>query len=200
MLAAIDDVGSSPFRGVFGIFGVGGAAVAILEITLSAIIRSAFVAIAFCVLVFFTIACTVLGNQRLTIGAATFFTVVVVVAMHMAGVIVRNLGCLGSICGGAAFVASAMLAATTPAPAATTVAALVGVAVLIVFGFGSLGLGAQQRLTVGDRYLIVVGMDFAERQETVAIAAILDEGGLKRWFDARHARQVDVSLELFLVL
>ena len=97
-------------------------------------------------------------------------------------------------------VAAAMLAAAAPAPAAIAVAALVGVAVLVVLGFGSLGLGAQQRLTVGDRDLVVVGMDFAEGQETVAVAAIFDEGGLKRRFDARHARQIDVSFELLLVL
>ena len=97
-------------------------------------------------------------------------------------------------------VAAAVLAAAAPAAAAIAVAALVAVAVLIVLGFGCLGLGAQQRLTVGDRDLVVVGMDFAERQETVAVAAIFDEGGLKRRFDARHPRQIDVSFELLLVL
>ena len=115
-------------------------------------------------------------------------------------VFVAALGAFGGACGGAAFVAAAVLAAAAPAPAAIAVAALVGVAVLIVLGFGSLGFGAQQRLTVGHRYLVVVGMDFAERQETVAVAAILDKGGLQRWFDARHTRQIDVSLELLLVL
>ena len=77
---------------------------------------------------------------------------------------------------------------------------LVAVAVLVIFGFGSLGLGAQQRLPVGHGDLVVVGMDFAERQETVTVAAIFDEGGLQRRFDARHPRQVDVSFELLLVL
>src|ERR1700742_1420134 len=54
-----------------------------------------------------------------------------------------------------------------------------------VFGF-FLGLarrafvGFDQRLTVGDRNLVVVGVDFAESQEAVAIAAIFDEGGLQR--------------------
>ena len=79
-------------------------------------------------------------------------------------------------------------------------ATLFGFDVLIVILFSSLGLGAQERLTVGHRDLIVVGMDFAEGQETVTVAAILDEGGLKRRFDARHTRQIDVSLELLLVL
>src|SRR5579863_10164801 len=36
----------------------------------------------------------------------------------------------------------------------------------------------DQCLPVGDRDLIVVGMDFAERQEAVAIAAVVDKRGL----------------------
>ena len=39
-------------------------------------------------------------------------------------------------------------------------------------------VGLDQRLPVGDRDLIIVGMDFAEGQEAMAVAAILDEGGL----------------------
>ena len=94
-----------------------------------------------------------------------------------------------------------MAAAAAPAPpAAIALAALVGVSLVVVLVLGGLGLGAQQRLTVGDGNLVVVGMDFAERQETVAIAAIFDEGGLERRFDARHARQIDVSFELLFVL
>ena len=37
----------------------------------------------------------------------------------------------------------------------------------------------DQRLPVGDRDLIVVGMDFGERQKSVAIAAVIDECGLQ---------------------
>ena len=37
----------------------------------------------------------------------------------------------------------------------------------------------DQRLPVGDRNLIVVGMDFAEGKKAVAIAAVVDEGGLQ---------------------
>jgi len=37
----------------------------------------------------------------------------------------------------------------------------------------------NQRLPVGDRNLIVVGMDFAEGKKAVAIAAVVDEGGLQ---------------------
>ena len=55
----------------------------------------------------------------------------------------------------------------------------------------------DQRLPVGDRDLVVVGMDFAEGQKAVAIAAVVDEGGLQRRLDPRHLRQVDVAAKLF---
>ena len=74
----------------------------------------------------------------------------------------------------------------------------------IVVGLGvGLALGAlllvDQRLPVGDRDLIVVGMDFAEGEEAVAIAAVVDERRLQRRLDARHLGQIDVAAELFTV-
>ena len=51
----------------------------------------------------------------------------------------------------------------------------------------------DQGLPVGDRDLVIVGMDFAEREETVTIAAVIDEGGLQRRLDARHLRQIDIA-------
>lgn len=39
-------------------------------------------------------------------------------------------------------------------------------------------VGFDQRLTIRDRDLIVVRMDFAEGEKAMAIAAILNEGGL----------------------
>ena len=39
-------------------------------------------------------------------------------------------------------------------------------------------------------------MDFAERQEAVPVAAIFDEGGLQRRFDARDLGEVDVAAQL----
>ena len=39
-------------------------------------------------------------------------------------------------------------------------------------------LGVDQRLPVGDRDLVIVGMDFGKRQIAVAVAAVLDEGRL----------------------
>ncbi len=55
----------------------------------------------------------------------------------------------------------------------------------------------DQRLTIGDRNLIIVRMDFAEGKEAVAVAAIFDEGGLQRRLYARDLGEVDVAAQLF---
>ena len=68
----------------------------------------------------------------------------------------------------------------------------VGLRLGLGFRFGLLG---QQRLPVGDRDLVVVGMDFAEGQEAVAVAAVVDEGRLQRRLDACHLRQIDVAAQ-----
>ena len=57
----------------------------------------------------------------------------------------------------------------------------------------------DQRLPVGDRDLVVVGMDFAERQEAVAIAAVIDEGRLQRRLYAGDLGEIDVAAKLFSV-
>ena len=54
----------------------------------------------------------------------------------------------------------------------------------------------NQRFAVGDRDLIIVGMDFAECQKSMAIAAVIDEGGLQRRLNARHFRQIDIAPKL----
>ncbi|GLH75242.1 hypothetical protein SSBR45G_01500 [Bradyrhizobium sp. SSBR45G] len=89
------------------------------------------------------------------------------------------------------------LAAAAAPRAAVPVAPAVGAVLTLFLGLavGAL-LGLDQRLPVGDRNLIVVGMDFAERQEAMAVAAILDEGGLQRRLNTRDLRQVDVAAEL----
>ena len=61
-----------------------------------------------------------------------------------------------------------------------------------------LGLHLDQALPVGDRDLVVVGMDLAERQETVAIAAVFDERGLETGFYPDDLGEVDVAFELSL--
>ena len=67
--------------------------------------------------------------------------------------------------------------------------ALGAVAVALVGGvLGRLGrarLLGDQRLPVGDRNLVIVGMDFVEGEEAVAIAAVIDERRLQRRLYAR---------------
>ena len=72
----------------------------------------------------------------------------------------------------------------------------VAAARLVVVGFGlqALLLG-DQPFAVGDRDLEVVGMDFREGQEAVAVAAILDERRLQRRLDADDLGEVDVALQ-----
>ena len=93
-------------------------------------------------------------------------------------------------------------------PLATAAAALVAVArtaatvagaVLALFLGLAMGafVGLDQRLTVGDRDLVIVGMDFAECQETVAVAAIFDEGRLQRRLYARDLGEINIAAQLF---
>src|SRR5690348_195946 len=55
---------------------------------------------------------------------------------------------------------------------------------------------AKQRFAVGDGDLIIVGVDFAEGQEAVAIAAIFDKSRLQRGFDPGDLGQIDVAAQL----
>ena len=66
-------------------------------------------------------------------------------------------------------------------------------------GLGRLALFLDQGAAVGGGDLVIVGVDFREGQEAVAVAAVFDEGGLQRRFDPRHLRQVDVAGKLALV-
>ena len=64
------------------------------------------------------------------------------------------------------------------------VAAVAAVALVLrrtkaLFLGGVLGLLPQQGLAVGLRDLIVIGMDFREGQEAVAVTAVIDERRLK---------------------
>jgi hypothetical protein len=75
------------------------------------------------------------------------------------------------------------LAMAVAAAIATVAAAMVIIGFVIVARGARVGL--DQRLPVGDWDLVIVRMDFGERQEAVAVAAILDEGRLQRRFDPR---------------
>jgi len=89
-----------------------------------------------------------------------------------------------------ATVAAAGIAMTrTPAAGAVFVFFL-GFAVRALVGF-------DQGLTIGNRDLIVVGMDFAEGEEAVTVAAVFNEGGLQRRLNARNLGEVDIAAQLF---
>ena len=87
---------------------------------------------------------------------------------------------------------AALGAATPPATTATAPAAFF---VLLGLPLG-LFVGLEERLPVGDRDLVVVGVDLAEREKPVPVAAILDERGLQGRFDARDLGEIDVAAEL----
>ncbi len=82
------------------------------------------------------------------------------------------------------------------AAAAATAGAVVGI------GVGGAGVAfflRDQRLPVGDRDLIIVGMDFGEGEEAVTVAAVIDEGSLQRRLNAGDLGEVDIAAELFAV-
>src|SRR5258705_3489471 len=132
-----------------------------------------------------------------------------VVRMHFAGirafVLMRlafiGLGGLRGILAGvlddAALDTVAMAAATRIAVARAATVAVRGAVLALFLGLavGAL-VGLDQRLTVGDRDLIVVGMDFAERQEAVAVGAVFDERRPPRPVYARELREIDIAAQL----
>ena len=77
-----------------------------------------------------------------------------------------------------------------------------GFVFFLVAGLLRFGIGAfffHQRLAIRDRDLIVVGMDFRERKEAVAIAAIVYKGRLQRRLDPCYLCEIDVASKLALV-
>jgi hypothetical protein len=97
-------------------------------------------------------------------------------------------------------VARVVLVPVALVPVAVAGVSGLGLAVvfLVVDGRAQGGFLGQQRLAVGDRNAVVVGVDFAEGQEAVAVAAVVDEGGLERGLHPRHLRQIDIALQLGL--
>jgi hypothetical protein len=98
---------------------------------------------------------------------------VVVALMRLSGLRGIEAGVLDDL----ALDALAMAAAARVAVARATA---VGPVLGFLFGFavGAL-VRLDQCLPVGDRNLIIIGVDFAEGQEAVAVAAIFDEGRLQ---------------------
>lgn len=64
---------------------------------------------------------------------------------------------------------------------------------------GMLALFAQQRLAVFAGNLVIIGVNFAERQKAVAVAAIVDERRLKRGFYTGNLGEVDIAFELLVL-
>ena len=66
--------------------------------------------------------------------------------------------------------------------------------VLFLFlGAGHRPLFLDQRLTVSDRDLIVIRVDFGKGQKPMPVAAIFHKSRLKRGFNPRHFGKVDIS-------
>src|SRR5205823_6156082 len=86
------------------------------------------------------------------------------------------------------------MAAAAGVAVARAAAAVAGAVLALFLGLavGAL-VGLDQRLTVGDRDLIVVRVDFAESQEAVAVAAIFDERRLQRRLYARDLGEIDIA-------
>jgi hypothetical protein len=123
----------------------------------------------------------------------------VVLALGVMLVILEGLRRLGIGCGALDDLAPDAVAMAAAAGIAVAGGAAAMAAVLVLFlglAMGAL-VGLNQRLTVGDRDLIVIGMDFAEGQEAVSVAAIFDEGGLQRRLYARDLGEINVAAQLF---
>ena len=57
----------------------------------------------------------------------------------------------------------------------------------------------EKRLTIGDRNLIIVRMNFGKSEKAVSIAAVVNEGRLQRRLHAGHFGEVDVAAQRPLV-
>jgi len=86
--------------------------------------------------------------------------------------------------------AAARIAVARPAPVRTVFGFFLGLAMGAFVGF-------DQRLTIGDRNLVIVRMNFAEGEKAVPVAAIFDEGRLQGRLDARDLGEIDVAAKLF---
>src|SRR5206468_7675664 len=89
------------------------------------------------------------------------------------------------------------ISAAAAARTAVAAAAAVGAVFAFFLGFAMRALfGLDQGLTVSDRDLIIVRVNFAESEKAVAVAAIFDEGSLQRWLYSRDLGEVDVAAQL----
>lgn len=112
----------------------------------------------------------------------------------------RGIGWLrGFRFGGRAFDNFALhaLAAVTASRTAMAGPAAAGAVFRFFLGLAVRALvGLDQGLTIGNRDLIVVRMNFAEGEKAMTIAAVFDEGGLQRRLDARDLGEIDIAAQL----
>ena len=80
----------------------------------------------------------------------------------------------------------------TTAPSGAVIRVRIGRALVTLFL-------RDQCLPVSDRNLVVVGMDFRERQKPVTVAAVIDESRLQGRFNPRDLGEVDVTAKLLAV-
>ena len=66
------------------------------------------------------------------------------------------------------------------------------------FFFSCLGLFCQQLFAILLRDLVIIRMNFAEGEETVTVAAEVDESCLQRWFDPGYLGEVNVAFDLLV--
>ncbi len=89
------------------------------------------------------------------------------------------------------------LAAVAASRTAVARAPAVGTVFRFFLGFAVRALVClNQGLTIGNRDLVIIGVDFAEGEKAVTIAAVLDEGGLQRRFYPRDFGEVDIAAQL----
>jgi hypothetical protein len=129
--------------------------------------------------------------RRLMVRFAMFAIMRMFVIGERSGLRHLGIGVLHDVAADAIITAAAARTAMARAAAAVTVLVL-----FLGFAMGAL-VGLDQGLTVSDRNLVIVGMDFAEGKEAVAVAAIFDKGGLERWLYPRDLGEVDIAAQLF---
>ncbi|KCZ96385.1 ribonuclease E [Hyphomonas hirschiana VP5] len=73
-------------------------------------------------------------------------------------------------------------------------------AIIIVFdgGGGLFSRFLQQQFAVSGGQLVIIGVNLAEGEKTVAVATILDKSRLERRLHTGHFGEIDVSAELFV--
>jgi len=57
----------------------------------------------------------------------------------------------------------------------------------------------EQGLPIGDGDLIIIRVDFRKSEKTVAIAAVVDEGGLERRLHPRDFGEINIAAQRLLV-